>query len=85
MWPYKRWFNCKRVAHAVADFAFFTCLSLNRNWRERFDVSIWSGSVTTIYPFAPIFIIAKFFSSSQPIAPAPITNVLSSSILVAPS
>lgn len=82
--PYKRGFIWSRVAQAVADFAFFTCFSLNKNWRERLEVSMWSGSVTDIYPFAPMLIIAKFLSNSQPIAPAPMTKVFSSAILLAP-
>lgn len=46
---------------------------------------MWSGSVTTIYPLAPMLIIAKFFSNSHPIAPAPTTNVFRASILLDPS
>lgn len=68
----------------MADLAFFTCFWRNKNCLERLDVSIWSGSVTRISPFDPILIIAKFLSNSQPIAPAPITNVFSCSILCAP-
>ena len=82
--PSRRGLSWRRVAQAVADLAFFTCFSLKRNWRDRLDVSMWSGSVTKISPLAPILIIAKFFKSSQPIAPAPITKVFSWAILSAP-
>lgn len=82
MWFLSKGFIWISVAAAVADFGFFTCFCLNKNCLVKFDVYIWSGSVTVIIPSAPMLIIAKFLSSSQPIAPAPITNVFIFSIFL---
>ena len=45
---------------------------------------MWSGSVIVIPPsfYTPTFNNAKFFNSSQPIAPAPTTNTFASLILL---
>ena len=64
------------AAAAVYDFGFLKCFSLNKNYLFRFEVSITSGSVIVNLPFLPTpkLIIAKFFNSSHPMAPAPTIN-----------
>ena len=85
MWFFREAFICCAAAAAVKLLGIPMCFSLNRNWRDRFDSSIESGSVMVISPFilllsrssspVPSPSIAKFFSSSQPSAPTPTINI----------
>lgn len=76
IWPFSYGFISNILAAAVLDFGLDICFSLNRNCRFRLEFYIWSGSVRVILPFYPVPrpIIAKFFRSSQPIAPEPTIN-----------
>ena len=65
IWFLRLGFISKILAAAVLDFGLEICFSLNRNCLLRFEFSIWSGSVSVIFPFYPVpkLIIAKFFNN----------------------
>ena len=64
---------------AELDFEWPTLWLRKRNWRDRFDFSMMSSSVTVSLPPAPHAtpISARFLRNSQPSAPDPTRKTLS--------
>ena len=50
IWPNKEGFICFIVAEAVKLFGKHKCISLNKNWRDKFETSIISSLHPIDYP-----------------------------------
>ena len=58
IWPFTWGFMLIATEAAVITLDLLICFSLNKNYRLRFEFSMWSGSVKIIIP-SSLFILLK--------------------------